>query len=78
MYTKLMKCLEVLDETKWLTVSDICFGDDPIKTQGKFFIMTPAIVQQFIRAFRFMLSSEPTKILKSQSGLKSRLDVSDT
>jgi hypothetical protein len=36
-YIKLIKCLEALDETKWPTDSDICFGKDPIKTLGKFF-----------------------------------------
>jgi hypothetical protein len=39
--TKLMKCLEVLDENKWPRDSDICFGDDPIRTLGKFFNMAP-------------------------------------
>jgi hypothetical protein len=59
-YSKLMKCLEVLDETKWPTDSDICFGDDSISTLGKLFIMTPGIVQQCIRAFRVVLSLEPS------------------
>jgi len=31
-----MKCLEVPDETKLLTDSDICFGYNSIRTWGKF------------------------------------------
>jgi hypothetical protein len=66
--------LEVFDETKWPTDPDICFGDDPIRTPGKFFNMTPGIVQQCIRAFHFILSLERTIALKSQSDLKTLLD----
>jgi hypothetical protein len=39
-YTKLMKCVEVLNEIKWSTDSDICFGGDLIGTPGKFLKMT--------------------------------------
>jgi hypothetical protein len=67
--------LEVLDET---TDSVICFGDEPIRTLGKFFNMTPEIVQQCICSFRFVLSSEPITALKSKSDLKPLLDVVDT
>jgi hypothetical protein len=55
-YANLMKCLEVPDETKWPTDSDICFGDDPTRTLGKFFNMTTGIFQQCICAFHFGLS----------------------
>jgi hypothetical protein len=30
-YNKVMMCLEDLNEIKWLTDSDICFGDDTIE-----------------------------------------------
>jgi hypothetical protein len=71
---KLTKCLEVLDETKWPTDLHICFGHDSIGTPGKFFNMTPGIVQRCIRAFPFILSLEPTIALKSQIDLKTLLD----
>jgi hypothetical protein len=58
-YTKLIKFLEVLDEIQWQTDSDICCGDDPIRTLGKFFSMTPGTAQQCIHAFRSVLSLEP-------------------
>jgi hypothetical protein len=77
-HTKMMKCLKVLDEMKWLTGSDICFGCDPIRTLGKVFKMTPGTVQQCIHPLCFVLSSEPTLALKIQSDLKPLLDIVDT
>jgi hypothetical protein len=52
--TRADECLAILDENKLPTDSDICFGHDPIRILGKFFNMTPGIVQQCIRAFRFV------------------------
>jgi hypothetical protein len=40
-----MKCLEILDETKLLTDSDICFGYNSIRTWGKFFKMTLGMLE---------------------------------
>jgi hypothetical protein len=35
-------------ESNWSTGSGICFGDDPIRTLGKFSSMPPGILQQCI------------------------------
>jgi hypothetical protein len=45
-----MKCLEVPDETKLLTDSDICFGYKSIRTWGKFFKMTQGILEKCVHA----------------------------